>query len=124
MMKRVLCLGFIVFLFTGLLPAQNHDSRYVDGELYFKVKSTFTDSLTVNSPVMLPLVLLYHMDSCYRPFMGLNNDSLDRTYRIRFTDTAKTERCMDTLQTFPIVDYVEKVPLYTTNFVPNDVNVN
>lgn len=104
--------------------SQNCDHRYVDGELYFKVKSSFTGNLTLTSPQLLPLVALYQMDSCYRPFMGLGNDTLDRIYRLCFSDTAKTQKCIDTLSSLAFVEFVERAPIHYTSFVPNDGNPN
>lgn len=118
----LLGLLFSCAVFTA--SSQNCDHRYVDGELYFKVKSSFSGSLTLTSPQLLPLVALYQMDSCYRPFMGLGNDTLDRVYRLCFSDTAKTQKCIDTLSTFPFIEYVERAPIYYASFVPNDVNQN
>lgn len=102
--------------------AQVHDSAYIDGLLYFKVKPTFSGILSLQHPALLPLVGLYQMDTCYRPFMGLNSDTLEQTYCLRFTDTAKMELCRDTLRTLPIIDYVEKAPLHRTSFTPNDLD--
>ncbi|HLP51552.1 MAG TPA: S8 family serine peptidase [Chitinophagales bacterium] len=113
----------LLALFVGLTLfsiAQVHDSLYVDGTLYFKVKDTFSGVMTLQHPAMLQLVPLYQMDTCYRPFMGLNNDTLEQTYCLRFSDTAKMDLCRDTLRTLAMIEYVEKVPLHRTSFVPND----
>lgn len=119
-----LLLFFLPFLFFTKTSAQYHDQRYLDGELYLKVSNIFPDTLTLNSAALLPLRALYHMDTCYRPFAGLGNDTLDRIYRLRFSDTAKTERCRDTLRTLGIIDWVEQVPCHRTSFVPNDISAN
>lgn len=122
-MKKIkyplLVLCFVISL-AG--KAQVHDSAYIDGLLYFKVKPTFSGILSLQHPALLPLVGLYQMDTCYRPFMGLNSDTLEQTYCLRFSDTAKMELCRDTLRSLPIIDYVEKAPLHRTSFTPNDLD--
>lgn len=119
------CLTILLFTVASIsAKAQNCDYRYVDGELYFKVKDTFSTTLTLTSPQMVPLVALYQMDSCYRPFRGLGNDTLERVYRLCFSDTAKTQKCIDTLLTMPFIEYVERAPIHYTSFTPNDLNVN
>jgi subtilisin family serine protease len=122
---RKLYLSVITYLFFVIAcNAQNVNANYVDGELYFKVNSSFNGTLDINHPLLAPLAALYQMDSCTRPFMGFSVDSLDRTYLLHFRDTAKTQLCMDTLRSLAIIDYVEQVPLYRTSFVVNDLNVN
>ena len=120
-MKKILPALFI-FIFA-LSNAQTHDSRFVDGRFYLRLK-TADNSFGLTNINMLPLVALYHMDTCYRPFAGLGNDSLDRTYCLRFSDTAKTQACMDSLKHLSIIDMVEQIPIYHVNYVPNDVNPN
>lgn len=122
-MKKWVYLTVLVLSIAIRTSAQNEDPRFVDGKLYFRLKLADT-TLSLNSPALLPLVALYHMNACYRPFAGLGSDSLDRTYCLLFSDTAKTKLCMDTLRSLPIVDAVEQVPIYHTNYVPNDVNSN
>lgn len=117
-------LGLLLSCAVLSTRSQNCDYRYIDGELYFKVKSNFAGTLDLASPQLLPLVALYQMDSCYRPFTGLSSDTLDRVYRLCFSDTAKTQKCIDTLSTFPFIEYVERAPIHYTDFVPNDVNIN
>lgn len=124
-MKQIKYSLILVSLIVGLCSkAQVHDSAYVDGLLYFKVKPTFSGVLSLQHPALTPLVNLYHMDTCYRPFMGLNSDTLEQTYCLRFSDTAKMELCRDTLRSLPIIDYVEKAPLHHTSFTPNDLDAN
>ncbi len=102
--------------------AQTYHHNFVDSILYVKVKDNFVGTLDLSNILMLPLVPLYHIDTCYRPFMGFGVDSLDRTYCLKFRDINKTKLCMDTLRTLPFVDYVEQVPLHRTSFTPNDLN--
>ncbi len=122
MKKLKSTLLFFTMLVSLCGKAQVHDPAYIDGLLYFKVKPTFSGILSLQHPVLLPLVGLYQMDTCYRPFMGLNSDTLEQTYCLRFSDTAKMELCRDTLRSLPIIDYVEKAPLHRTSFTPNDLD--
>jgi subtilisin family serine protease len=124
-MTRLYTLSFLLFALISCqsLMAQSVDSRYVDGKLYLRLRvadSTFS----LSNPVMLPLVAWCHMDTCYRPFAGLGNDTLDRTFCLKFSDTAKTSRCIDTLRSLPLMEMVEQVPVFHTSYVPNDLNSN
>jgi subtilisin family serine protease len=121
---KTILFSLILFLTIQASVAQVADSNFVDGILYFKVKDTFSGNFDLTHPAMLGLVPLYHMDTCYRPFQGFGVDSLDRTYCLRFSDTAKMKLCRDTLRTLQQIDYVEQVPIRKTSFTPNDLNVN
>ncbi|HRG90753.1 MAG TPA: hypothetical protein PLW44_17140 [Chitinophagales bacterium] len=73
MKKLKSTLLFVTLLVSLCGNAQVHDPAYIDGLLYFKVKPTFSGVLSLQHPALLPLVGLYQMDTCYRPFMGLNS---------------------------------------------------
>ena len=120
-MKKIL--PALLLFISAVSFAQTHDSRFVDGRLYLRLKTADT-TFGLTHITMLPLVALYHMDTCYRPFAGLGSDSLDRTYCLRFSDTAQTQACMDTLKRLSIMDMVEQVPIFHINYVPNDVSQN
>lgn len=121
---QLLFLSLFIGFSVQQSTAQVHDSAYVDGALYFKMKDNFVGPFGLTHPAMLPLVNLYHMDTCYQPFTNLGADTLERTYLLRFSDTAKMELCRDTLRSLSVIDYVEKVPLRRTSLVPNDLNGN
>jgi serine protease len=112
---------FLCLCLTGF--PQTHNAAFVDGKLYLRLKTADT-TFGLTNVYMAALSSLYHMDTCYRPFVGLGNDTLDRTYCLKFSDTAKTDLCIDTLRSLSIVELVEQVPIYHTNYVPNDLNVS
>lgn len=119
----------IIVSFLFLVPCQiswgqTINPYYKDGQLFIKLKDSVTDTLSIKSDAILPLVPVYDITGFRRPFTQLDNDTLDRVYKVNFSNIGLTQSLMDTLQTLPVVDFVERVPLRKLAFTPNDPDSN
>jgi subtilisin family serine protease len=120
-MKRPFTLLHILFfVFISSTSAQN----FINGEIHMKTVDTLSGQVDVNNSYITPLLLTYGIDTIYYPFTGLNNDTLEKTCRIKFSNYALTSQLLAALEALPICDYAEPSPLYTTDFTPNDVHAN
>jgi subtilisin family serine protease len=119
-MKNFIRLVIVVFSFVYNIQAQN----FIDGEIHMKTVDSVTTQININNNFILPLIATYGIDTIYYPFSGLGNDTLERTCRIKFTNTVLTSQFIAALESLAICDYAEQSPLYTTDFMPNDVHAN
>ncbi len=120
-------------------PAQSTNS-YVSGELFVKISkllSTPTQPTNIdgksNSDKYYPYLLqaigqfsaISDIKSIEKAFPLLqNNADLQRIYRVSFSNIAVTDLFIRHLQASPIIEYVERVPLYNTHYTPNDLQSN
>lgn len=111
------------FLFLNSILFVSAQS-FTDGEIHMKTNSSFSGQLDLSNIYISPLIATYDLDTIYYPFLGLGNDTLEATCRIKFSNYALANQLLSALQALPICDYAELSPLYTTNFTPNDININ
>ncbi len=122
-MKRISPAIFQIVIST-ICSAQTFDTAYVDGSIYVKLFDTSTAHIDFLSPPLDTLIAKYGLDTMYWPFKGYNIP-LDQTYRLDFTEISKTDSLIAELESLPMFEYAEKVPLgISDGFVPNDVNSN
>src|ERR1051325_70143 len=104
--------------------SQTFDTAYVDGSLYAKLYDTSTAQLDLFSPPLNSLVSVYGLHTMYWPFKGSSDTSLDQIYRLQFSQISKTNQLIAALESLPMIEYAEKVPLCKSSFTPNDLNVS
>lgn len=126
MVEKISKILLLFLLFSNFTKAQTVDSNYVDGQLYVKVKQSSSVNLLPdsNSLNVLDNILnnvLYGVDSIIRPFYGLN-DTLDRVYKIYFSNLNTVAQLITQLETLTFIQYAESVPLYYAHHVPNDIH--
>lgn len=122
-MKRILP-AILPILAATICHAQTLDTAYVDGSIYVKLFDTSAAHIDLLSPPLDSLITKYGLDTMYWPFKGYNVP-LDQTYRLEFTEIGKTDSLIAELESLPMFEYAEKVPLgISDGFVPNDVNAN
>ncbi|MBI1306697.1 MAG: S8 family serine peptidase [Bacteroidetes bacterium] len=114
--KRILVLLLFVLLFI------NAKAQFRDDVIYLKIKDSSSVVLEPYDNLNIALnsaIILYGIDSIYRPFPELNN-TMNKTYRVHFTQTAKIDLLISTLAQIPFIEYAEKAPVYSIDFTPND----
>lgn len=117
----VLCLWCL-----NLAHAQNIDSNFIDGVVYFKIADTSTvDPVNNGIAALNAITLTIGLDSIVQPFPNLNL-TLDNTYRVHFSQYTAINTVISTLQALAFVEYAEKAPLYTIDaaYTPNDLHSN
>lgn len=122
-MIRVLLLTIAIFMLTLSAKTQTVDTNFVDGVVYIKVFDTSTVDPTGTVAALTPLAITYAIDSIVQPFPGLNL-TLDKTYRVHFSNIALIDNLITALGGLPFVEFAEKAPLYKAiGFTsPNDVD--
>ncbi len=65
----------------------------------------------------------YQVESVQRPFIHLNTDIFDRTYKIQFASISKAEALIRDLERLDDVEYAERVELLRPTLTPNDPGV-
>lgn len=128
MVKQILLTILIASLSTISYEviSQTVDTNYVDGAIYLKLDDTSSIALdlpAVTYPELAALFSLYQVSNVNHPFNYLSL-SLDKTYRLRFISTNDVDNFITALNAVSYVDYAEKVPLFRTTYVPNDIHPN
>ncbi|MDQ3193312.1 MAG: S8 family peptidase [Bacteroidota bacterium] len=121
---KIILIAFI--LISKGLYSQTVDTNFVDGWIYVKVFDTSVIELSpynFSDPDLNNLYSVYNIDSITKPFPGLNV-SLDKTYRVVFSDINEIENLITDFQTLPYIEYAEKAPLYRTSNSPNDLQAS
>jgi hypothetical protein len=71
--------------------------------------------------VLAPFAASYQLQAVRRPFRT-HSPVLDLTYEVRFRAAGQELALIDELQALPEVEYAERVPIYYTQFTPNDLH--
>ena len=117
---KLLNITVLLFVQSYLANAQN----WIEGEIHMKTADTFSGQVDMSNNYIASLIATYDIDTIYYPFMGLGNDTLEQTCRIKFSNYVLASQFLTALQALPICDYAELSPLYNNNFTPNDINAN
>lgn len=119
----VIVISVVCFNVAG---AQTVDSNFVDGVVYFKIdNSSSIDPVNNGLTALQAISLTIGLDSIVQPFPGLNT-TLDKTYRVHFSQFNAIGTVISTLQALSFVEYAEKAPLYKIDaaYTPNDLHSN
>lgn len=109
---------------TGAVMGDN--AKFVNGELYVKVKPNFATELIATTPALLSKSPLRHLVQTYgisntdRPFKRLA--AMHQYYKVKFTNTHLTQQLIADLQKLPFVQFAEQVPEHRTFLTPNDIH--
>ena len=115
----------LVFAISFTTKAQQFDPDYLDGVIFFKIESNASVNLDPYDSLNLQLNQIiddYDVSEITHPFSGLNNDTLDLTYKMYFEDTFQVNQLINEMSTLLWVDYAEKAPLFRTSYIPSDLN--
>lgn len=118
-------------LFSKSVFTQNKVQNFLDGELYVKFnEASFLKNIDKNNQVVefnaipilqkvQPKYQIWEIENSFF-FLKRKNSTLKNIFRIKFDNTDKTEELIEELQQLSIVDFVEKIPVYTPSCTPND----
>lgn len=131
---RTLLLLVSVFLFTNL-EAQYQNPNFLDGVVLFKLKEDkpFDNrlaqtnpndySLKINAdeyPALKEILKGYSVESIEKPSYFTRKPLLISIFRLKLTNEAEVEQLIVALQDHPNIEFAEREPIYTFDFVPND----
>lgn len=128
-------MAVFLLLFASRLPAlcQKVSEKYLDGEIYLKVKDSYPVDINLNSsaidlrkqlPFLIPFESSYGIEKCKSSFYFARSEKLQRTFRIKFAKKERADELVRALCQLPEVDYAEKIPLCATNHTPDDLGAN
>ncbi|HLN53098.1 MAG TPA: S8 family serine peptidase [Lentimicrobium sp.] len=126
--KNLLSFLFAVGL-TLTISAQSFNPDYQDGKIYFKYNDSEAIKFQVNSDGSVPVSSIPELSallneftvlSTKRPFDFNNDPKLLRTIEVQIAEFNRIEDFISRLSQNPTLEYVEKVPLYKVDYLPND----
>lgn len=131
-MKKYFTVFFVVFFTTYAVYSQNSKPLYATNEVYIKLKpNTKSSDVKKSSPAVNvaqelpflsnhPFVVL----QATQPFFYSTNNNLLKTYRIKFKEGTDVSDVMSALKNDTNIDYVEPIPIYKLDYLPNDPSLN
>lgn len=125
-MRNFFLSTLMILSVSFIMNAQLINPNYVDGEIYLNVDDTCSNEITLLSADFPGLSLIftnYEALQLTRPFVGISA-SLTQTYRVKINQINNIDNFITDLELLPYVNFAEKVPLYFTSAVPNDLHVN
>ena len=129
LLKSLLITLVAFLLFSVQTKAQNYEKYYEDCKLYVKFVDSYTPQIAVKANKSVNLadaeyfrsfISDYGVKSISRPFEYDNDAKLLRTFKFTIADHDRLEEAITALEKKPEIEYAEKVPMYYTNFEPND----
>lgn len=132
-MKKYKYIFLLMALIHSTAKSQNVFQNYIDGELYFKIKNEVAFNFNKTSSIVdvnnsLPYVKSvfdkYKVSKVESSFYFANNEDLQRTFRVYFSNENLVTDFIADLERVAQVEYAEKVPLHQTTYSPNDIGDN
>lgn len=122
------CLLMSAAMTAQVVYAQKISPRYVDGEIYIKLKDDksvpTSNNGQVNMAAELPFLSRlsnnFSFTASRRAFYFSKSERLQRVYRVKITESNRVKELMSAILTEPDVEYVELVPLNKKILTPND----
>jgi subtilisin family serine protease len=128
-MKKIITLVLLLF---SILPffAQTQKATYESNRLFVRLKSDINWQFpSIKVAENLPLLekwsdlaevgRQFGLQKIWNPFQT-KSEKLDRTYSITFSKTEDISLFIKALQALPYFELVEKVPIYSVDYLPND----
>ncbi len=125
MHNKIILLTLFLFSFF-IANAQTIHKDYWDGEIYFKIKEESNivieniNELREEHKDIASILNLYDIKAIDRPFKVLKTSIFDRTYKVWFDQKEGVDRLIDDLEKLSFIEYAERVPYMTNDYVPND----
>lgn len=119
-----------LFCLSSLVFAQNGAAQFVDGKIYFKVKTTKHPKTNTiffpgkNNGKDLPVAIenpqQYGITKVDYAFGASKSTELNKIYAVEFTNHRAADALIAALQNSPNIEFAEKVPLDKKVLSPND----
>ena len=130
-MKKII----IFLLTTNILISQNFEENFLDGTFIFKLNNFIenndefqnrtSDKIglienILNYPEISKVFENIEIIKFERPSFFTNKKELQKIYRITFSEYDQINYLISKLKKLKIISYVEKEPIYSNTFIPND----
>ncbi|GAB5419291.1 MAG: hypothetical protein Crog4KO_27200 [Crocinitomicaceae bacterium] len=133
-MKKLLALCAVAVLTVSTAFSQTYDSGFLDGTIMFQLKEApqsenvyqndpndFALDVSLNDyPELKAIFSGVTVTEINRPSYFTRNAQLANIFRVKFSDFDQIEELIEALQGLENVEYAEREPIYTFNFIPND----
>jgi len=132
-MIRIKYVLLLIVLMQSTVKSQTVFQNYIDGQLYFKIKSEVafnfdktSSNLDINSslPFVISVFEKYDVIKVESSFYFASSEDLQRTFRVYFAKKNLVADFIAELERVAQVEYAEKVPLHQTTYSPNDIGAN
>src|SRR5687767_1898977 len=131
-MKRIETIYILLLLSLINISAyaENNENRYIQGEIYLKLKNDqpalekyYSRDVNIASelPFLQQYLNEYGINFAKRSFWFSKSEILKRTFRIQFSEYDKIDQLVNILSRLPEVEYAEKIPLCKLDYTPNDL---
>ena len=130
-MKKII----IFLLTTNILISQNFEENFLDGTIIFKLNNFIenndefqnrtSDKIglienILNYPEISKVFENIEIIKFERPSFFTNKKELQKIYRITFSEYDQINYLISKLKKLKNISYVEKEPIYSNTFIPND----
>ena len=123
----------LFFIFSLKVFSQKASPKFVEGEIYFKVKPEFAKKIkTTSKAVQISDEMPFFNDRIVKnklavskiekPFLNAKNKDLNNIIRLKISETENIDKVIDDLKADGYYQYVEKVPVRTIISVPSDTS--
>jgi subtilisin family serine protease len=109
-------------------PAINTKVQFIEGQLYVKIVGNVQPSITYqagqnpNTSRWRKLIDQYGIQSIAKAFPRL--PAMNQYYKVVFERSDLTGELLKALESYPYVQFAEKVPMYQKFLTPNDIHPN
>nr|NQU91782.1 S8 family serine peptidase [Bacteroidota bacterium] len=120
---------FALLMLNISTNAQTFEKYYQDGQLYVKFIDSYNPQIPVNednsvnisdATYFSDILDKYEASGISRPMDCFNDPKLLRIFQFSFKDHFALNDVIEEMEQKPEIEYAEKVPMYYTNFSPND----
>lgn len=127
MQKLILC--FVLALSCLGAAAQKANKNFVDGIIYFQVKSSANFNVKCDAKghtdlqrfaFLKDIPARYGVTRIDKSFYMAKDEKLLRTYKVFFTNIYQADKLIAELGKLKEVEYAEKLPMRKMSYVPND----
>ena len=127
--KAIFFTVIALFLFNTGNFAQTYEKYYQDGQLFVKFNDNYNPQIPVaadksvnmqDATYFQEIFETYDVESMSRPLDNYNDPKLLKTFLLSFNDHFVLDEVIKVLEAKPEIEYAEKVPLYYTEYAPND----
>jgi subtilisin family serine protease len=127
---RVILFSLIAFFVTSTGAfGQTYEKYYQDGQLFVKFNDNYNPQIPVAADKSVnmqdagyfdEIFSAFEVESMSRPLDAFNDPKLLKTFLLSFKDHYVLDEVIEILEAKPEIEYAEKVPMYYTEYSPND----
>ena len=127
--KAIFFTVIALFLINSGSFAQTYEKYFQDGQLFVKFNDNYNPQISVAADKSVNMQDVsyfqeifnnYEVESMSRPLDNYNDPKLLKTFLFSFKDHFVIDEVIEILEAKPEIEYAEKVPMYYTEYSPND----